>query len=596
MNPSASGRDADHRGAALGASVPLPAPRWRKALSPANLLALVLLVGSIGISLWKVSSIERSQYASDVSVIRIAHWQLELGYRDALQAVIEAYNRLQEERFARGEIPRRVQVEQLPVSEKTYGQLINTHLIAGTAPDIIEMGKAGMISGAYKAQFFLNLSTEIEQANPYNSAQFLPSNLAPELADKLPRMPWRETFVDGLAGGFDRDLQGYYSIPTTFIPWNRYAVNIDMLQEATGSEAMPRTLGEFLKACEQMRALGRKRGSEIFPIAGSSYSVGFYNNYIVPFMAQDQRKLDADHDGKVTMAEALHGLQLKAWSLDQPALRNLVEAIGAIAGFFPHGFLGMDREAAMLMFTQQQSGFFYCGAWDAGTIYRLAKGKFRVGIIVAGLPGAGEAWGPLHGINEASMKADCAFGINKTGDNVEYATDFLRFWTSLEQNQRFNETADWVPCIIGSKLRPHMAAFAPQIEGFANDSAWLFTWGSGGQLSTIFDGKMQAVMTGRADSQQVIDALSQACAHPNYGIPAVIADKVMDAARTGERNAERGIAAQALAQLLKPASAAPKTNYVNLVSGQAQLLNGNAPLASMRCLEHSLRAQGTPDE
>ena len=103
-------------------------------------------------------------------------------------------------------------------------------------------------------------------------------------------------------------------------------------------------------------------------------------------------------------------------------------------------------------------------------------------------------------------------------------------------------------------------------------------------------------MTGRADSQQVIDALSQACAHPNYGIPAVIADKVMDAARTGERNAERGIAAQALAQLLKPASAAPKTNYVNLVSGQAQLLNGNAPLASMRCLEHSLRAQGTPDE
>ena len=596
MNHPATSRGPLPAGGDPGSSVPMPAPRWRKALTPSNMLALVLLLGSLGVSLWKVSFGERAQHGSDASIVRIAHWQLELGYRDALQSVIEAYNRLQEERFARGEVSRRVRVEQLPVSEKTYGQLINTHLIAGTAPDIIEMGKAGMISGAYKAQFFANLSSEIERPNPYNASEYLPKDLDPDFARAMPGMPWRETFVDGLAGGFDRDLQGYYAIPTTFIPWNRYAVNIDLLQEATGSDVLPRTLGEFLRACEQMRELGRKRGRDIFPIAGSSYSVGFYNNYIVPFMAQEQGKLDADRDGKVTMAEALHGLQIKAWSLDQPALRNLIEAVGAIAGFFPNGFLGMDREAAMLMFTQQQSGFFYCGAWDAGTIYRLAKGKFRVGIIVAGLPGANEPWGPLHGVNEASMKAECAFGINKTGSNVEYATDFLRFWTSLQQNQRFNEAADWVPCIIGSRLRPHMAAFAPQIEGFANDSAWLFTWGSGGQLSTVFDGKIQAVMTGRADAQEVIAALTDACAHPNYGISAVIADRVLDAARAGERNAERGIAGQALAQLLRPDSAAPMVNYVSMVSGQAQLLNGNAALASMRCLERSLQVQESSHE
>jgi raffinose/stachyose/melibiose transport system substrate-binding protein len=568
--------------------IPLPKPRWRKAITGWNVVAAVLLALAVGISLWQVSHVERSLYSADVAVVRISHWQLELGYRDALQTIIDDYNRMQAERFARGEIKKRVTVVQVPVSEKIYGQLINTHLIAGTAPDIIEMGMASMISGAYRAQYFLSLSPEIEKPNPYNAPAHQSKDLASDVAALLPAMPWRDTFLDGLAGGFDQELQGYYSVPTTFAPWNRYAVNLDMLKEATGSDQMPKTLGQFLAACDKMRELGRRQGREIWPIAGSSYSANFYYNYAVPFMSAAQRRLDADRDGSVSIFEALRGLQIGAWSFDQPAFGDFLDALRAVSSNFPNGFLGMDREGAMLMFTQRQSGFLYTGAWDAGTVYRLAEGKFRVGIMTNVLPSAGERWGPLTGVNEASMTAICSYGINKTSAHVDIALDFLKYWTSQAQNQRFNAEADWVPCIIGSKVPKHMAAYAPQIDGYAGNSAWLFSWGEAEQLSNIFDGKVRALLTGRGAKEDVILAMKSAANDPNYGVDAVLAKKDEDA-RSTERNAERGIAAQALAQLLSPASAAPMKNYAILVSAQAEQLNGRAPLASRRCLEEAFR-------
>jgi ABC-type glycerol-3-phosphate transport system substrate-binding protein len=202
------------------------------------------------------------------------------------------------------------------------------------------------------------------------------------------------------------------------------------------------------------------------------------------------------------------------------------------------------------------------------------------------LPGPGEKWGPLVGINEASMTASQAYGINKTSPNMAIAKDFLQYWTSQKQNQSFNLQADWVPCIVGSRLPPHMAAYAPQIEGYANGSAWLFAWGEADRLSAVFEGKVQAVLSGRGTKQEVIAAMKGILDDPHYGIDAVLAKKMNDY-RNGERNGERGIAAQALAQLVAPAAAAPVPNYVILVSAQAGLLNGRAPETAIRRLEEA---------
>ena len=117
-------------------------------------------------------------------------------------------------------------------------------------------------------------------------------------------------------------------------------------------------------------------------------------------------------------------------------------------------------------------------------------------------------------------------------------------------------------------------------------SAWLISWAE--QMSNTFDGQMQSVLTGRADAAKVIEVMKAAAVDPNYGIDPVLAKKDEDL-RTSERNAERGIAAQSLAQVLLPQRAAATGNYVILVSTQAQNLNGQSGKAVRRCTVENLK-------
>ena len=63
----------------------------------------------MSVSLWKVSAIQRNYYSGARTIVRMAHWQLEGGYREALQIVIDDYNKLMAERFQRGEIAKPVE-------------------------------------------------------------------------------------------------------------------------------------------------------------------------------------------------------------------------------------------------------------------------------------------------------------------------------------------------------------------------------------------------------------------------------------------------------------------------------------------------------
>ena len=45
-------------------------------------------------SLSKVLSIQHADSLPDLKIVRIAHWQLESGYRDAFQSIIDDYNEL----------------------------------------------------------------------------------------------------------------------------------------------------------------------------------------------------------------------------------------------------------------------------------------------------------------------------------------------------------------------------------------------------------------------------------------------------------------------------------------------------------------------
>jgi raffinose/stachyose/melibiose transport system substrate-binding protein len=566
------------------ATVAPPKSRWKGMISGWNAVGLVLLVVTLGISLFQVSRTEQQLYTNDVSVVRVAHWQLELGYRQALQKLMDDYNALQAERFKRGEIKKRVQVIQLPVSEKTYGQLINTNLIAHTAPDIIEMGMSQMISGGYKAEYFVNISSLAEQPNPYNAEPYLSPQLDPEFRTALPKMAWRDTFLDGMVGGFDRDLQGYYSVCTTFAPAGRLAVNVDLVKAATGSERLPTTLGELLDVCAKLREYGKRNGREIWPIAATRYNTNNWGSMVSPFLSESQRKLDADRDGKVTPHEFLTAVVKGAWSFDDPAMADLVAATRALSGEFPNGFTAMDRDAAMFLFTQQQSAFFQCGAWDAGTIYRLAEGKFKVQIIGSVVPGPGERWGPKHPVNEASMTAAASYGLYKPSPNLDVAIDFLRYWTSQPKNETFNNDADWVPCIVGTKLAESMKAFTPRVDGISGGRASL---DGGEQISLTLSGLMLGIQTGELDHATMARKMQAVVVDQDYG--AVKFFQRNDELVTDQlRAAERSIGTQALLRLLAPDKASTEANYRAVVSTQSQGLNGQVNEAIRRCAEREL--------
>jgi ABC-type glycerol-3-phosphate transport system substrate-binding protein len=575
----------------LNARVHLPSPRWKTQLNGWNAVGAFLLVVTIGVSLWQVGRTERSLYAEDVAVVRIAHWQLEMGYRQALDRMMSDYNALQNERYQRGEIKKRVKVIQLPVSTKTYSQLINSNLISNTAPDIIEMGRSRMMVGGYKAEYFVNISSLADEPNPYNAPQYLLPEIDEDMRKALPVMPWRDTFLDGMIGGFDRDLQGYYGVSTTFAPWGRLAVNIDLLEAATGSAELPSTLGQLLEACDKLRAWGQRNGREIWPIAATNYNVNSWTMFLAPFLRDAQRPLDTDRDGAVSIQEFLTAVNMGSWSFDHPAMVDLLEVTRAVSSQYPNGFTAMDRDAAMFLFTQQQSAFFNCGAWDAGTVYRLAEGKFKVKIMGQVMPGAGERWGPKNPVNEAAETAVATYGLYKHSAHLDIAIDFLHYWTSQAQNQRFNQEADWVPCVIGTRLTDSMKAFTPRIEGIYGPSAWLPIW-DGEAIRMTFEGLMLGVQTGEISASRLSAEMSKVIADPDYGSKKAF-QRGDELGRDQVRASERSIGTQAMLQAVSPDLATTEAIYRAVVSTQCQALNGMANEAIRLCAEREL-AKASP--
>ena len=81
-------------------------------------LGAVVLVGAMAVGLARVMTIQEALYDPDRIVLRIAHWQLEAGYREALQDAIDAYEARHEN----------VTIKQIAIGGGVYGQWSQTRL------------------------------------------------------------------------------------------------------------------------------------------------------------------------------------------------------------------------------------------------------------------------------------------------------------------------------------------------------------------------------------------------------------------------------------------------------------------------------------
>ena len=99
-----------------------------------NLIAAAVLVVSFSVSLWRVYKVQEVETESGVSTIRVVHWQLEAGFREALDEIARSFERvyLEETGF-------RVRVIQNAISERVYKQYVQTQAIGKTLPDLVEL-------------------------------------------------------------------------------------------------------------------------------------------------------------------------------------------------------------------------------------------------------------------------------------------------------------------------------------------------------------------------------------------------------------------------------------------------------------------------
>jgi len=127
----------------------------------------------------------------DKKIIRLVHWQLEGGYVKGMNEAMREYEKLHPD----------VSVQQIDIHERAYNQWVQTQLIGRTAPDLIEL-RFGPDLANRVVRYFVPITDIVDRPNPYNEGT------------DLEGLPWRETYMDGMMGGYFGELQDYYGVPT----------------------------------------------------------------------------------------------------------------------------------------------------------------------------------------------------------------------------------------------------------------------------------------------------------------------------------------------------------------------------------------------
>ena len=375
--------------------------------------------------------------------LRLAHWQLENGPREAFDAMAREYMRQNPH----------IRVEQIAIPERIYPNWLITQLVGQTAPDLIEIGIG--ITDELLARYFVPLTPVVGQPNPYNRGT------------SMEKTPLRETFFDGMEGGYNQNLFEYYSAPISGGTIRMY-YNLDLLESITGSRELPKTYEELVSLCEKTEAYAREHHAPLVPIAGSRYNGPILMNML--FSSQTQ-KLAArvalpgtlETDPITTAASYLDG----QWNVETPEVRSGLELMRDVGQYMQPGFIQLMRDDATLLFVQKRAVMICSGSWDATSI-RL-QSSFDLGVGQIPFPSRDNPkYGPYTegAISEAGTNAGIGFGITRNSPHQKEALDFLLFLASRQANQIWTDVSGWIPSVLGVNAGKEVAPFLPKAEGY----------------------------------------------------------------------------------------------------------------------------------
>ncbi|WFB35581.1 extracellular solute-binding protein [Kiritimatiellota bacterium B12222] len=457
-----------------------------------NLLGLaVLLVCYVG-AIWNVVKAKRQEERADV--IRIVHWQLELGVRDGLQAMIDKFE------IYKAEQGQAVEVVQIPIPERAYNQYVTTQLIGGTAPDMIQIGFFPM---EYLGRYFYPLSNEIQKPNPFIAERIVElsqkeslteaEEAESEYLDILVDKPWMDTFRDGLRGQFRPDFQEYFGVGFSTFTVRMY-YNKNLFKKVLGHDRAPSSFEELIDFSNQIVAYGEKENITLLPIASSKYQARVFRYLYLGEITSDlAREYDMDYNGVADGSEKLMAMlrgDLTPWNEQYAASIDVVQEL---ADFFPRGFMSMGREDSGFAFVQGEAGMITSGSWDAMSYLKKIQdqpeeSRFEVGIF--DLPPISKTH-PKYGAfadgrrSEAAAGTGFGFGITRFTRNFDLCVEFLQFSTTPQHNTELNEIAKWIPVVHGSVPSGFLKNFEPNSVGYSGDAS--FAVMTGGKVTLLED-------------------------------------------------------------------------------------------------------------
>lgn len=379
-------------------------------------------------------------------VIRLAHYQLEPGVRQAFEVMGEEYRKLHPH----------VRIRQEAIPESTYAQWITTQIIAGTPPDIFQAGliPPGLLS-QYYVRYVLPLTGRVSQPNPYN------------VGTDLEGVPLAATFKDGMRLGFVEEAQEYLRILPSMLGV-RLLYNRDLLRGLTGLEEPPGDLASFLEVCEKIRSRKLPDGVSYTPIAGSKYHANLWDIYFSrPYSYAALPKVDLNRDGRVGRDELYVAVHANKISLDDPAYLASQKLFGVLTPNFQTGFVGLQRDDAVILFANQRAVFMLAGLWEAPGVIKQAEGVFDLAYMALPDPTAkNPEFGPfVLGPRYEESNNALPLVVTRSSPHAEVAVDFLLFLCGQKQNEQFNRIIGWLPAIKGAEPPPALAQFQPSVQG-----------------------------------------------------------------------------------------------------------------------------------
>ena len=382
--------------------------------------------------------------------LHIAHWQLEIGVKEALNLMARRYQGIHPH----------VRIVQNILPDSAYGTWLTTNLLGGTAPDMVEIPDESKLPHdimiAYHGRYFVPLTPYVNRLNPYNKGT------------ELENVPLRRTYKDGMRKSYVQELQDYMNIPMSLFGV-RIFYNKDLYRRLTGETAPPPDYRAFLAVCEKIKTQRDARGQNYIPICGERESMWAWESQLFdPLTYPAMRRADFNRDGLVGIEELYAAFRAGLIDLQFPAFKARYKMIQEVTQYFPLGFTGLNHDDSVFQFAQQRGVFLSTGTWDARSLIAQAEGKFEVGVMDFPRPRPDDPdygafmEGPAY---EGDPSGGFPVGITRSSPHFEQALDFLFFMASQKQNEDLNQVMGWIPIILGTKMEPFFDAFAPHLEG-----------------------------------------------------------------------------------------------------------------------------------